>query len=76
MATAIFRPGDRPLLNLGLLGATACTTFATYRLVMATGPSPLSDSLAFAMTLLLILGSHEMGHYLLARYHGVDTSLP
>lgn len=30
----------------------------------------------FALTLLLILGVHEMGHYLAARRHGVDVTLP
>jgi membrane-associated protease RseP (regulator of RpoE activity) len=31
---------------------------------------------AFTLCLVAILGAHEMGHYLLARRHGVDTSLP
>jgi Zn-dependent protease len=30
----------------------------------------------FALTLLLILGAHEMGHYVAARRHGVDVTLP
>ncbi len=30
----------------------------------------------FALTLLLILGTHEMGHYVAARRHGVDVTLP
>jgi membrane-associated protease RseP (regulator of RpoE activity) len=30
----------------------------------------------FALTLLLILGVHEMGHYVAARRHGVDVTLP
>lgn len=30
----------------------------------------------FAITLLLILGIHEMGHYIAARRHGVDVTLP
>ncbi len=30
----------------------------------------------FALTLLLILGTHEMGHYFAARRHGVDVTLP
>jgi membrane-associated protease RseP (regulator of RpoE activity) len=28
------------------------------------------------MSVMLILGSHEMGHYLMARHHKVDSSLP
>jgi membrane-associated protease RseP (regulator of RpoE activity) len=30
----------------------------------------------FALTLLFILGVHEMGHYIAARLHGVQVSLP
>jgi Zn-dependent protease len=33
-------------------------------------------SVPFALTLLLILGVHEMGHYLAARRHKVDVTLP
>ncbi len=36
----------------------------------------LNAGAPFALTLLGILGVHEMGHYLAARYHGVDTTLP
>ena len=30
----------------------------------------------YSGTLLLILGAHEMGHYLMCRYHRVDATLP
>jgi membrane-associated protease RseP (regulator of RpoE activity) len=33
-------------------------------------------ALPFTMTLLGILGVHELGHYLAARWHGVSASLP
>jgi membrane-associated protease RseP (regulator of RpoE activity) len=79
-----FRPRDRPLLNLGLLILTACSTVAVYYAVYSSrqtrwpqiDPAALLESAQFAAALLLILGSHEMGHYVLARIHGVDTSLP
>jgi Zn-dependent protease len=35
-----------------------------------------TDGLAFSASILSILFSHEMGHYLVARRHGVDASLP
>ncbi len=79
MAKALFRPGDRPLVNLGLLLATLCTTFGTFFFVFGGGGSfqdQAVGALTFSLSLLAILGSHEMGHYLLARYHQVDTSLP
>ncbi len=39
-------------------------------------PADLSKGIPFAFTLLLILFCHEMGHYLLSKRYGVDTSLP
>lgn len=36
----------------------------------------LASGLSFSIPLMAILLAHEMGHYLTARYHGVDTSLP
>jgi Zn-dependent protease len=39
-------------------------------------PSNLLLGLPFAATLMLILFSHEMGHYLYCRYYGVEATLP
>ncbi|MEO1478710.1 MAG: site-2 protease family protein, partial [Bacteroidota bacterium] len=36
----------------------------------------VTDGLAYAMPLLLFLTCHEFGHYLAARYHRIDVSLP
>lgn len=76
----IFRPGDRPLLNLALLIATVATTFVTF-FMLFTGdftplPGRIESALTFALAIVFILGAHEMGHYVFARRHGVDTSLP
>jgi membrane-associated protease RseP (regulator of RpoE activity) len=38
--------------------------------------SLLLSGLWYSLTLLAILGAHEMGHYLMCRYHNVDASLP
>lgn len=34
------------------------------------------QALAFAVSLLAILAAHEFGHYLMARHHGTNVSLP
>lgn len=56
-------PARQLLLHLFLLIATLITTF-------------LAGGLAFGITLILILGAHEMGHYLMTRRWGVSATLP
>ncbi|MCC7384578.1 MAG: site-2 protease family protein [Deltaproteobacteria bacterium] len=53
----------RVTLPLGLFGLTLYST-------------SLAGGAAFSLTLMSILVAHEMGHYLVARYHGVEASLP
>lgn len=36
----------------------------------------LNGALYFTLPLMTILGVHEMGHYLMARHHGIKASLP
>ena len=73
---------DRPLLQLLLFLLTLASTFATFFLVFQGGHSdgPLSAQLwgsaLFSLSLCGILGAHEMGHYVFARYHRVESSLP
>jgi membrane-associated protease RseP (regulator of RpoE activity) len=79
MESAPARPANRPWLHLLLFVLTAGTTFVTYPLVFGGTFDALAfapDAMAFSLALLTILGSHEMGHYVLARWHGVDTTLP
>jgi membrane-associated protease RseP (regulator of RpoE activity) len=61
-----------------LLATLASTTIAFYSSMSMVPPGPdrWVDSFLFSVPALLILGSHEMGHYLMARAHGVDSSLP
>lgn len=69
-----------PRVHLILFCATLFTT--TLAGSLQRGADPLADpwtlllGLPFAVPLMLILLSHEMGHYVLARIHGVWTSLP
>jgi membrane-associated protease RseP (regulator of RpoE activity) len=67
-------------LNLALFVATLCTTLFVGAIM--EGADPLRHPLAlvygipFSASLLLILGCHELGHYLTARAYGVQVSLP
>ena len=69
-----------PLLHIGLFLATLVTTSMAG--AFQQGANPLADpatllqGLPFSVTLMSILLFHEMGHYLLARVHGVWASLP
>lgn len=78
-----------PLINLLLFVATVFTTLAAWSAISGSGlyGAILSGDMAgaeraviaaapFTMTLLGILGVHELGHYIAARYHRVDASLP
>jgi len=69
----------RLVVHGGLLLATLASTTTAFYFSYASEPPGLYrliDSLLFSIPALLILGSHEMGHYLMARAHGVETSLP
>ena len=71
---------SRLWVNLVLLVATILTT--TLAGAMLAGANLLRDPLSivrglpFAFTLLLILGAHELGHYFMGRWHGVQVTLP
>ncbi len=49
-------------------------------LVVRSGPlnEPLQlfKGLPFTLAIMAVLGSHEMAHYVIARYHGMEASLP
>jgi membrane-associated protease RseP (regulator of RpoE activity) len=71
-------PKQRLLLHVGLFLATFLTTTATGAL-MAHGMeriAPIKDGLLYSVPLMLILLCHELGHYVVARRHGVPASLP
>jgi membrane-associated protease RseP (regulator of RpoE activity) len=77
------RRPTRLLLHAGLFLATFLTTTAAGAIFvhgqMGGGWEailPISDGLSYSLPLMLILLSHELGHYLVARLHGVDASLP
>jgi membrane-associated protease RseP (regulator of RpoE activity) len=70
----------RPLVHLALLMATLLTTTwagAVHAGVdLLASPGSWAAGLPYALALLLILGVHEMGHYVVARARRVRVSLP
>ena len=89
MAGARTRPErGRPWLNALLLLATLVTTTGMGALhyagfsagftnaVPALGLPLFLNGLWYSLTILAILGCHELGHYYACRYYRVDASLP
>jgi membrane-associated protease RseP (regulator of RpoE activity) len=66
----------RLLLHLILLALTALTTTIMGALFLNDGTSPLLSGLLYSISLLMILGTHEMGHYIACRWYGVEATLP
>ncbi|MEO2169251.1 MAG: site-2 protease family protein, partial [bacterium] len=69
-----------PTIHILLFLATLATTTAAGALQrgasLLSDPASITLGLPFSLTLLLILFCHEMGHYICARYHGIETTLP
>ena len=69
----------RWIINLILLLLTVASTLyvgASYGLEPMTQLSDIWRGWPFALSILLILGAHEMGHYFAARRHNVPVTLP
>jgi len=75
----------RPILALGLLVATLITTtLAGVEIAdasispekIAANPALLLSGLPYSLALITILGIHELGHYLTARYYKIRATLP
>jgi membrane-associated protease RseP (regulator of RpoE activity) len=67
-------------VNLLLFVTTVITTiYAGARqqgINLLENPGQFPAGLPYALSLVAILGIHELGHYVMARRHGVDVSLP
>ncbi|MBI5888049.1 MAG: site-2 protease family protein [Deltaproteobacteria bacterium] len=74
----IHRP--KKLLPAVLFAATVITTVIAGALYtgadILTNPYDITRGIPFSAALLVILGTHEMGHYIASRRHGVATTLP
>ncbi|OYD14939.1 hypothetical protein CH330_07060 [candidate division WOR-3 bacterium JGI_Cruoil_03_51_56] len=70
----------RRWINLVLFLATIVTTLLVGAFQMRhnplSNPLELVYGIPFSLSILLILGSHELGHYFAARRLGVDATLP
>ena len=73
----------RPGLALALLLVTLFTTTAVGTYLAGVTETQLEETptlilrgLPYAIALLVILGCHEMGHYLMARRYGMQVTLP
>lgn len=52
-------------------------TFTKTMITAITTPEYIAmGALFFSLPLMLILGTHELGHYFMSKYHGVNASLP
>jgi membrane-associated protease RseP (regulator of RpoE activity) len=70
-----------PWINLLLLIVTTVSTLYAGSLWYGISqplspPTRLLGAWPFAAAVMSVLGVHELGHYIMSRYHGVDASLP
>lgn len=66
-------------INAALFIITIFATLATGAFYNAETPQQMWQiwrGWPFALSIMLILGAHEMGHYIMARYHKVPVTLP
>lgn len=71
---------ERRWINVVLAIATIFTTMIWGSLLFGANPvtSPVEvlKGLTFTIAIMTVLGAHEAGHYLVAKKHGMHTSLP
>ncbi|HEY3362735.1 MAG TPA: site-2 protease family protein [Methanosarcina sp.] len=67
-------------INVLLFIATFFTTMTCgawmFGVDLENEPLQLYRGLPFTLAIMAVLGSHEMAHYVMARYHGMKASLP
>jgi membrane-associated protease RseP (regulator of RpoE activity) len=71
---------EKTWINLLLFITTIFTTMACgawmFGVDLVNEPSQIYRGLPFTLAIMAVLGSHEMAHYVMARYHGMKASLP
>ncbi|MCX9083564.1 MAG: site-2 protease family protein [Candidatus Methanoperedens sp.] len=71
---------ERRWINVVLAIATVFTTMVFGSLMFGadpgTSPAEVLKGLPFTIAIMTVLGAHEAGHYIVAKKHGMHTSLP
>jgi membrane-associated protease RseP (regulator of RpoE activity) len=71
---------ERRWINVVLAVATIFTTMVVGSLLFGadpiTSPADVLKGLPFTIAIMTVLGAHEAGHYIVAKKHGMRTSLP
>jgi Zn-dependent protease len=67
---------SNPILNYVLFLATFATTFLTGYMLSLRVVDPLTGGIAFTISILAVLGMHEMGHKITASAKGIEATLP
>ncbi len=71
---------ERWWINAVLALATVITTMVMGSLLFGadpiSNPSDVTKGIPFTIAIMAVLGSHEAGHYIVAKKHGMHTSLP
>jgi membrane-associated protease RseP (regulator of RpoE activity) len=74
------KKSSTPYLHIFLFIITVITTLIAGALQEGVNllkqPASIWRGMPFSFTLLLILGTHELGHYVMSRKHHVDVTLP
>jgi membrane-associated protease RseP (regulator of RpoE activity) len=71
---------ERRWINVVLAIATVFTTMVVGSILFGadpvTSPADVLKGLPFTIAIMTVLGAHEAGHYIVAKKHGMRTSLP
>ncbi len=71
---------ERRWINAVLLLATIFTTMVMGSVLFGAdpvnNPSDITKGIPFTIAIMTVLGAHESAHYLMAKKHGMHTSLP
>ena len=76
----IFKIHRFSIMHITLFCLTVLTTLLAGAIMQGasifTNPISIFEGIPFSVTLLLILGTHEFGHYYFAQKHNVEATLP